>query len=226
MSKIEQEQYPVIQLIKKLDKMPIETMCPIDGKRYQTHVAYVYISCTKCGTNYRTELKQDMYYKVAKKIDQRLRWNNGVIIQAEEDYYHCLTHIKDNHEGMGCWDVSKITPITETIYYCSKCGVCKECLTCKDCGASFKKDKTKRKIVCTKCGSNKCAPTYFSKVKTMPSNPEQKMCPECGSDSIQMSISKTKLKCHICGSKIKDKREIEMQQITIERKKAYRKENI
>src|SRR3990167_1667473 len=150
------EKLPVIFFDDMHDKILAEQLiCPICGDKYIHHVPYVQVPCGKCGNTYRTDFKQDIYTKNARRINSTLAWNNGVMIIAAEKYEGEIIHIKEHYLKMNSWDLSDITKKEDEHKRCNRCGVCLECFTCKGCGKTFNKDKNRKKQMCPHCKSDK-----------------------------------------------------------------------
>ena len=160
------EKLPILELNERFDKLSAENIkCPGCGVKYMMHVPYVFASCKKCGTKFQTDFNQDIYTKVARKLNSLLAWNQGVIINATNRYEKDIIHIEKHFKEMYCWDVSDITNKTIEHRRCNKCGICLNCFTCKKCGKTFAKDPHRRKQQCPYCKSSKFIQTYFEEVK-------------------------------------------------------------
>lgn len=217
----------VLELNQKSDLMAMSCKCPQCGKKYPYGVAYVKVPCTYCGITYKSDFNQDIYTKKARHLLSMLSYKNGLIIKANERYESSLTHIRQHFIEQHCWTVSDIERSNEEYKRCLSCGVCFDCFTCKDCGKAFQRDKNRRKQKCPTCKSSKFVKTYFTQVDVNPKNKEIRKCPHCKSDNIRMTRTRNKTKCHNCNSrKLTDKKTNVVFQITIERKKAYRRENV
>ena len=220
------EELDILELNQKSDLLAVGCKCPQCGDKYLHGVPYVQVPCNKCGITYRTDFEQDIYTKKARQLLSKISFKNGVIIRADDKYESAIVNIRQHFIEQACWDVSEIERNNEEYKRCLQCGICFDCYTCKSCGLPFKKDKNKRKQTCPKCKSNKFVKTYFDKV-TMSKNKEIKLCPHCNSDIVRMTRTKNKTKCHICSSrKLTDKRTNIIFQVTIKRKKAYKRENV
>lgn len=218
-----EEKYPVIEFSERTDKIMIDGVrCPQCGDNYFPHVAFAHVPCRKCNITFKTDFKQDVYTKSARKILSIISKNNGIIFKAEEKYESDITLIKRHFEDMMCWNVSELDQFYDEYKRCEKCGTCLECVTCQKCGTAFKKDK--RKLVCPKCKTSSFVKTYFKEVYVNEENKSIKKCPFCNSTRISMTKTKNKTKCSECGSDSISESKIERKfSLTIERKDAYKK---
>lgn len=212
-----------IEFNEKIDNLQIDTQCPNCGDKYSTHIPYVQIGCKKCGNTYRTDFKQRMFTKKAMDILKANAWCNTVKYKVSEKYEADLMYIKDLHEMMKTYKINNIDKKTEEYRRCSKCATCLNCFTCKKCGLTFEKDKNRKKQMCPKCQSKSYVKTYVKEIICSEENRNIKLCSHCKSDKIVMTRSKTKSKCHICGSKkMSEKMSETTLYLTIKRKGAYK----
>lgn len=217
----------ILELNQKSDLMAVICKCPSCGDKYIHGVPYVHVPCRKCGITYRTDFEQDIYTKKARQMLSKISYKNSLIIRSDEKYESSLIHIRQHFIEQHCWDVSGITRTREEYKRCTKCGICLDCYTCKNCGKSFERDKNRRKQRCPHCKSDTFIKTYFKEVMMSEKNQDIKLCPHCKSDRIKMSRTRNKSKCHICSSKKLTETKINIIfEVKIERKKAYRRENV
>lgn len=217
-----QENLKLIELNEKTDLLAIRTKCPQCGDKYLYGVPFAKVSC-RCGLTYMTDFNQDIYTKKSRYIEDKKEEMDGVIIRATESYKPELIHIRYNHLGQKCWDVSDIKQSTESYKRCLKCGTCMDCYTCKKCGTSFERNKKLRKQKCPSCNKSDFSRTHFKEAKTKDKQ-VTRICPECGSENIRLTRTTNKTKCHLCGSKnLSDSKIDVFYELTIKRKKAYRK---
>lgn len=218
------DNYKTLEWTDYADKLVTMVECPCCGDKYHLHVPYAKVGCGKCGAVFNTDFKQSIYTKNARAILGVLAWENGVIIKSSESFQRDILHAKDDFERMRSFDVSEVTRIIEEHVRCDKCGVCKNCFECKDCHEHFTRNENRRKLACPKCHSDKFIKTYFKEVLMRDDNKHIKLCPYCKTDKIYMTRSRTKKKCHLCGStKVSEPKSETMFLLTIERKGAYRK---
>ena len=220
------EEVIVIDLNEKTDLMSVRTKCPTCGHEYLYGVPYVTVPCSKCGISYRTDFKQDIYTKKARFIEDKKTERNEIIFKATEAYKSALIHIRYNHMEQKCWDVSEIEEQKEEFKHCYKCGVCLNCFFCKDCNTHFKRNQNRRKQECPNCHSTNLTRTYFKDAKESKSKESMKirLCPECGSEHIKLTLTKNKSKCHLCGSKTLSPTKVNcIYVLTVKRKGAYYK---
>lgn len=216
------EKIAYIELNEKTDKLAVEVQCPVEGNKYMIRVPYVIASCKKCGTSFRTDFKQSIYTKIARRLISELAYKNEVHIKASEKYEGDIIHIKEHFEKHNCWDVSKVTESIDEHKRCLKCGVCHNCFTCKNCGKPFERDVNRRKQKCPSCKKSEFKKTYFKEV-LVKEDKYIKLCPHCKSDNITMTRTTNKTKCHLCGttklSETKSQREFHL---IIKRKGGYK----
>jgi hypothetical protein len=221
---MDKEEKVVLELNQKTDLMTTKCECPQCGDRYIHGVPYVQVPCGKCGITYKTDFRQDIYTKKARQLLANLSYHNELTIRADEQYESSLVHMRHHFMEQHCWDVTDIEKTEEEYRRCLKCGVCHNCFTCMECGKPFKRDPNKRKQICPKCKVNKFIKTYFTEVII---GSKSKVCPHCKSDKIKMTRTRNKTKCHKCNStKLAEKKKRVMFSFGIERKKAYRRENV
>lgn len=221
--KMPEENLIEIELNDKTDLLEMVTKCPRCERKDLHGIRSVEISCKKCGLLYKTDFRQDIYTKKARRIEDKKGEADGVIIKATEPYKPALIHIMYNSIEQKCWNVSEIKQSTVSYKRCLNCGICRECYTCKECGTPFKKDKKRRKQECPNCKSSSFTRTYFKKAK-IEKNKITRICPECDSENIRLTKTTNKSKCHLCGSKKLSEAKIDiMHELIIKRKKAYRK---
>lgn len=224
---MKEEEPEILELNRRSDLLAVDCRCTVCGDRYVHGVPYVNVPCGKCGNTFRTDFEQDIYTKKARQLLSKLSFRNSLIIKAEEKYESSLIHMRQHFIEQHCWDISEIKRIVEEYKRCLQCGVCFNCYTCKNCGKAFEKDKNKRKQICPHCRNDNFVKTYFKEVMVSDKNKDIKLCPYCKSDNIKMSRTVNKSKCHICGSrKLTDKKVNTIFEFRIDRKKAYRRENV
>jgi len=219
----------VMELDKKSDLLGLETECPNPhcGSKYMRGVPFAEVTCKKCGTNYKTVFKQTMYAKKATQILSALSFHDGLVLRMPGAYEADIIHVQKLFQLQGCWDVTEISSSTETFRYCDHCGMCMNCYTCKKCGTAFTKDPNRRKIRCSKCKETSFVKTHFEEVNCPGGNRAIRLCPFCQTDKVRMTITKNKEKCHACGKKgLHAETNRTMYEVTIKRKKAYKKENL
>lgn len=218
-----EENIEVIDLNEKTDLLATEVKCPICGDKYIYGVPYVSVPCKKCGQTYRTDFKQDIYTKKARYIGDKMAEKiDGVMLRATEEYKSALIHIRYNHIEQKCWDVSKIEQSQEQIRHCLKCGTCMNCFICNRCGATFERDKFRRKQACPSCHKSDLRRTFFKNTEEKSKN--IRICPHCKSENIKLTLTKNKTKCHVCGSKkLTDMKINNIYALIIRKKKGYRK---
>lgn len=216
-----------LELNEKSNLIAVDCKCPNCGDKYLHGVPYVIVPCKKCGSTYKTDFNQDIYTKKARQLLSKLSYKNGIIIKATNKYEGAIIHIRQHFIEQHCWEVSEITKSTEEYRRCLCCGVCLNCYTCKIDGTTFERDRNRRKQQCPKCKKSNFVKTYFKMAKCSDENKEIVLCPHCGSDNIRMTRTKNKTQCHSCTSKkLSEKKTNTVYEIIIERKKAYRRENI
>jgi uncharacterized protein (DUF983 family) len=206
----------ILTLTRKSDLISVETECPQCGDRYVYGVPKVSIPCKNCNITYTTNFSQDLYTKVARRIETLLAFNDEVTIKVEDIFYKDITAIKHNYDLMKCWDIEGLNEVDDYKKVCSDCGICKSCRTCCDCGATVVGGK------CKKCGSTKLKQTRFKKYKENEKS-GAKECPQCGSENVRFTVWRNKTSCHVCSStKSSKKIPIKFYELTISRKKVYR----
>ena len=213
-----------IEFSDKTDKLIADKLeCPGCGDRYLSHIPYVNVPCGKCGLTYRTDFKQRIVTKKAIEILKAEAFANTIIFDVAEKFEADLRFTKDLFVLKKTYHISDIKRKMNEYRRCTKCATCLNCLTCKKCGKAFEKDKHKKKQRCSHCNHNKYVKTYAKEIICSKENENIKLCPHCKSDNIIMTRSKTKSKCHICGSKkLSEKRSETKLELTIKRKGAYK----
>lgn len=218
-----EEDLEIIDLNEKTDLTAVKTKCPQCGNEYFYGVPYVNVACNVCGITYRTDFRQDIFTKKARFIEDRKTEKNGIIFKATEEFKPALIHIRYNHLEQKCWDVSEIGQEKEEIRFCFSCGICLNCLTCKSCGVKFERDINRKKQKCPECHKSDFARTYFKDAK-IKEGQNKRVCPECGSENIKLTLTKGKDACHRCGSKnLSEKKINNIYTLTVTRKKGYMK---
>jgi len=208
---------------ERIDRLQADTQCPICGDKYSQHIPYVQLGCGKCSSTYRTDFKQRAFTKKAADIIKADSWNNIVKYEFSEKYEEDLVYIQKLFVMKRSYRVGDIKKKIEEYRRCEKCGVCLNCLTCKKCGKTFEKDKHRKKHICPHCKGNTYTPTYIKEIIVSEENENIKLCSHCKSDRVFMTKSKTKSKCHLCGSKkLSDKKVETTLYLTIQRKRAYK----
>lgn len=212
-----------IKLNDKSDLLAVKTECPRCGDKYLYGIPYVTVPCHKCGISYKTDFKQDIYTKKARRIEDKKVEGDGIILKATEQYKPQLIHMRYNHIEQNCWDVSEIKKTEETYKRCLDCGMCMDCYTCKECGTPFERNKNRRKQECPNCKKSNFTKTYFKKAK-IKKNQVTRVCPNCDSENIRLTRTSNKTKCHLCGGKNLSEAKVDiLYTLIIKRKKAYRK---
>ena len=215
----------IFELNQKSDLMAIQCQCPQCGDKYVYGIPYVQVPCNKCGITYRTDFMQDIYTKKARQLLSKISFKNGLLVKADEKYESSLIHIRQHFIEMHCWDVTEIQRNNEEYSNCQSCGICFNCYTCHDCDTPFKKNINRRKQECPKCKSDKFDKTRFKEIAL--NEKKEKVCPHCKSGNIKMSRTRNKTMCHVCNSKnLTEKKKNIVFEFTIQRKKAYRRENV
>ena len=215
------------ELNSKSDLIAANCQCPQCGNKYLFGVPYIHVPCNKCGITFRTDFEQDIYTKKARQLLSKISFRNSLLIRADDKYEGSLIHIRQHFIEQHCWDVSEIQSAEETYKRCLNCGVCFNCYTCKGCGKAFQRDPNKRKQSCPQCKTSNFVKTYFREVHVNQKNKEIRLCPHCNSDKIKMMRTRNKIKCHACNSrKLTESKSNIVYSFTVERKKAYRRENV
>lgn len=223
---MKEDGFEVIEFNEKTDLMAVDAKCPRCSSKYLYGSPYVQIPCHKCGITYKTDFKQDIYTKKARQINSTISYVDKLILRATEKYESSFITTRQHYIEQGCWNVSEIKRATEEYKRCTRCGVCISCYTCR-CGKNFKHDTNRRQQMCPDCKSTDFVKTYFKEVFTNEENKEIRLCPHCKSENIRMTRTRNKDKCHLCKSdKLSNKRTNIKFECTIERKKAYRIENL
>jgi len=215
----------IIEFSDKTNKLTADSTCPNSscGKKYSAHVAYVQIPCRNCGVTFKTDFTQRILTKKAIDILKAQAFANVIIIKASEKFESDLRFAKDLFTLQKTYQISDITRKITEYRRCTKCATCLNCFTCKRCGKTFEKDKHKKKMRCPHCSHNKYVNSYIKEIICSKENENIKLCTHCKSDNIILTRSKTKSKCHICGSKkLSEKRAETILQLTIKRKGAYK----
>jgi len=221
--KEENNSIATLDLNEKTDKLATVVECPICRDKYLYAVPYAQVPCNKCGQTYKTDFKQDIYTKIARRLNQMLAWHNEVHLKASDAYERELINIADHFKRMNCWEISDITKTKEEFRYCLNCGICSNCFQCTVCDHIFVKDRKRRKQKCTSCNSNKFRRYNFVVEK----NNKNWCCPNCKGKEIKMTRTTYKSQCHKCKSRnISEAKINNIFQVSIERKKAYRIENV
>lgn len=215
----------VMELDKKSDLLSLKCECPGCGSKYIRGVPYAHVSCKKCGLNYRTKFDQSLFMKKATQIISAISFHNGVTIKMPSIYEQDIIQIQKLFQLQGCWEVSEITDSIKHYARCKHCGTCMNCYTCKKCWTTFTRDPNKRKTRCPKCSSDSFAKTYF-KEAIASDNKAIRLCPYCKSDDIKMTLVKGKTCPHCKRKDLMAEKALTIHEITIERKKAYRRENL
>jgi len=214
-----------IEFNDKNNKIIIDGTCPNSscGGKYSAHVAYVQIPCRKCGLSFKTDFNQRILTKKAIDILKAQAYANVIIINASEKFESDLRFAKDLFTMQKTYQIGDVKRKIGEYRRCTKCATCFNCFTCKSCGKAFEKDKHKKKQRCPHCNHNKYVNSYSKEIICSKENENIKLCPHCKSDNIIMTRSKTKSKCHICGSKkLSEKRSETTLELTIKRKGAYK----
>ena len=222
---MKEDNIELLELNQKSDLLAVQCQCPIDGDKYIHGVPYVMVPCGKCSNTFRTDFAQDIYTKKARHLIQKLAYSNGVIVRAEEKYESSLTHMRQHFIEMHCWDVSEIQKSNEEYSICQSCGICFNCYECTSCTEHFQRNINRRKQACPKCKSDTFNKSKFKEVMT--NDRKVRLCPYCKSEKIKMTRTRNKTMCHICNSKnLTDKKTNIIYEFRIDRKKAYRRENV
>lgn len=213
----------MLDLSERYNKLAVEVKCPTCDKKFVTRTSYVKVSCNRCGSSFNTDFQQNLYHKYIGKVLSTIGHEGGIIIKnIPEKFYGDILYFEKVFKMQKSYDVSEITKKTETLRRCLKCGICNNCLTCKSCTKTFEKNQNRRKQVCPDCGSNETIPTYFKEAFIPTDNKELKQCPHCHSPNIVLTLSNTKSKCHLCGSKqLSEPKTDNIYSITIKKKQGY-----
>lgn len=222
---MKEDNIELLELNQKSDLIAIQCQCPQCGDKYVHGIPYVNVPCGKCGITYRTDFAQDIYTKKARQLLSKISFKNGLIVRADEKYESSLIHIRQHFIEMHCWDVSEIQKSNEEYSMCQSCGICFNCYACSSCSEHFQRNVNRRKQACPKCKSDKFNKSNFKEVAV--GDKKGKLCPYCKSDKIKMTRTRNKTMCHVCNSKnMTDKRTNTIYEFRIDRKKAYRRENV
>jgi len=208
---------------ENMDKLIAEELsCPKCRIKYAKRLPYVNVACNNCGLTYTTDFKQRIFTKKASDILKANAWCNTIHYEVSEKFEADLLYVKDLHEMMKSYKIGEIKRKTEEYRRCKKCATCLNCFTCKKCGKTFEKDLNRKKQVCPHCNGKSYVNTYVKEIICSEKNENIKLCSHCNSDKIVLTRSKTKSKCHICGSKkLSEKRSETTLYLTIKRKGAY-----
>jgi len=225
MNEVTEDDLLIIDLNEKTDLLSINLECPICSEKYYYGVPYVSVPCNKCGQTYKTDLKQSIYDKFAKRIIAGLSYHEGVMLRATERYETDINLIEKHFKLQCCWEIEEMEKTEEQYRFCDNCGVCLNCFTCKNCGKTFERDINRRKQHCPHCKSESFTKTRFTNPFQNEKNKHIRLCPHCKSDRIKMTVTKNKTKCHECNSeKLSEPRINVLYILKIKRKKAYRKD--
>jgi hypothetical protein len=238
---ITMEEYPKIILTRP--KIVVDTRCPKCKSMDIAATPIVTTVCKNCSTKFESDTGVNIYYSMAKKLNQLLANNNGVVVQGErdnsmtfhpddalrprskmeDDIWHAILAIHTDFVKQKCWEVSKISNEVDVDFkiYCKDCGYCKNCVTCNKCGEHYTprliEGKKEIRYTCPKCNSKSYRDTIIDKFKN-------KRCPYCESPKVVHSkFDSTKKKCPKCGSEnITEPRKVPVYRFIIERQKRNR----
>lgn len=216
------------KIILSRPKIVFDVKCPKCKKNDIVGLPIIETQCKNCKTKYSTEAEINMYYSIAKKLNQLVGKNNEVWVQAErdvstvfhaedmlrprskyeDDYFQTLMAIKDNYEDMNCWDIGEITNEYDEEYKrrCSVCGHCLHCVTCYSCHETYipKEVKTshgiEKRYTCPHCNSKEYKQT---RIKIFEIKDNKQICPYCKSDNVDKTLfNSNKQHCPSCGTKV------------------------
>lgn len=227
-------------------KLVSDVKCPKCRHMDIVAIPIIETKCRNCKTVHTTEVKINIYFTVSKKIEQILKYNNGVYIigerddskvfhtddmlkprsRHEDDIWHTLVAIQQTKIGQKCWEVEEITHEYDFDYRisCNDCGYCLVCVTCTKCNRKYQpkeietgRGKEKR-YTCPECNSKSYKQTVIEKFKTKGTRP---ICPYCNSNNIaKAKFSSDKKQCPKCLSvNITKPRKIPVYCLLIERQK-------
>lgn len=233
------------KIILSRPKLVVDTRCPKCNSLDTSVLPTIETQCKNCKTIFRTDVKINIYFSIAKKLISSISKKNEVWIlgerdasdifhtedllkprsQHEDDVYQTMLAIKHNFDDQLCYEVGKITNEVDEEYRikCNDCAICYNCVTCTKCGQKYipKKVNTpqgeQKKYKCTNCGNRFYDRTYIKEFK--------KGCPYCGSENVMRTHFGSNLKqCPKCKSKnITKPKAIPVYKLVIKRQKRFMK---